>query len=213
MFGIGRNLVCILGCLGVVAAAPAGAQESLDSGKTPAQLFASDCAICHKSPQGLVKSGGILGLDNFLREHYTASRESAAAIAAYLQSMGSGPAPAPGRATKRSAKGDDKTKGSEKKPELGTSGDTTFGDGLFGGAKSDDAKSGDKTPGERKPAQAKRSGTKSSDSKPADTKPSETKPSEAKPADAKPVEAKPVEAKPQELKPIESKPVQNPKLD
>ena len=40
-------------------AGAAAAQENLDQGKTPAQLFASDCAICHKSPQGLAKSGGI----------------------------------------------------------------------------------------------------------------------------------------------------------
>ena len=198
MFGIGRNLVCILGCLAAFVAAPARAQESLDTGKTAAQLFASDCVICHKSPQGLAKSGGTLGLDNFLREHYTASRESAAAIAAYLRSMGGGPAPAPGRATKRSTKGDDRAKGSEKKPELGTSGDTFFGDGLFGGAKSDDAKSGDKTRGERKPAQAKRSGAKPSDAKPSEAKPSEAKPSEAKPAEAKPTEPKPSEPKPAE---------------
>ena len=209
MFGIGRNLVCIFGCLAALVAVPAGAQESLDTGKTAAQLFASDCVICHKSPQGLAKSGGVLGLSNFLREHYTASRESAAAIAAYLQSVGGGPAPAPGRATKRSAKGDDKTKGPEKKPEIGTSGDSIFGDGLFGGAKSDDAnfsntKAGDKKRGDRKPAQAKRSGTKSSDSKPSDAKPSDAKPPEAKPSEAKPSEAKPAEPKPSEPKPAES---------
>ena len=206
MFGMGRNLVCILGCLAAFVAAPARAQESLDTGKTAAQLFASDCVICHKSPQGLAKSGGVLGLDNFLREHYTASRESAATIAAYLRSMGGGPAPAPGRATKRSAKGDDRAKGSEKKPELGTSGDTFFGDGLFGGAKSDDAKSGDKTRGDRKPAQAKRSGTKSSDSKPADTKPSETKPAETKtePKAEQKTEPKPAEPKAAEPKPAEA---------
>ena len=30
----------------------------------------------------------MLGLENFLREHYTASRESASAIAKYLQAVG-----------------------------------------------------------------------------------------------------------------------------
>jgi hypothetical protein len=88
----------------------AGAQESLDRGKSPAQLFASDCSLCHKSPQGLLKSGGF-GLDNFLREHYTASRETASAIASYLRSMDSGS----GRASKRTAKGDDKTRSDDKK--------------------------------------------------------------------------------------------------
>ena len=93
---------------------PAVAQESLDKGKTPAQLFASDCSACHKSPQGLAKSGGLFGLDSFLREHYTASRETATAIANYLKSFDSGPAGS-GRATKRSAKGDDKAKSEAKK--------------------------------------------------------------------------------------------------
>jgi hypothetical protein len=48
-----------------------------------------------------------------LREHYTASRESAAAIANYLKSM-EGPS-GPGRATKRATKGDEKAKSEAKK--------------------------------------------------------------------------------------------------
>ena len=92
----------------------AGAQESLDQGKSPAQMFASDCVICHKSPQGLARGGGAFGLDSFLREHYAASRETAAAIAKYLKSMDTGPA-VPGRASKHTAKSDDKAKAGEKK--------------------------------------------------------------------------------------------------
>jgi len=76
-----------------MAAAPALAQENLDAGKSGAQLYASNCAICHKSVQALDKStGGLFGLESFLREHYTASREAAATIAAYLNSVGGGPA-------------------------------------------------------------------------------------------------------------------------
>jgi len=66
------------------------------SAKPPAQLFASDCtgAGCHKGPQGLgKKANGIGGLASFLREHYTNSRESAAALANYLNGQPSGPAP------------------------------------------------------------------------------------------------------------------------
>jgi outer membrane biosynthesis protein TonB len=105
--------VGIFGVIGILAAAPAGAQENLDSGKTGAQLFAANCAACHKSPQALSKSGGLFGLSGFLREHYTSSRETAATIATYLESL----SPAPGKrtgATKRSAKGDEK-KGDVKK--------------------------------------------------------------------------------------------------
>src|SRR4029453_993903 len=90
-----------------------GAQESLDRGKTPTQLFASHCSVCHKSPRGLAKSGGLFGLDGFLREHYMSSRETAAAMSAYLRGLDSGPAPT--RASKRAARGDDNAKLNEKK--------------------------------------------------------------------------------------------------
>ena len=73
-----------VGVLALGIAGPALAQENIDAGKTPAQLYAQDCAICHKVPHGLSRAGGLFGLQNFLREHYTASKESAAAIAAYL---------------------------------------------------------------------------------------------------------------------------------
>jgi hypothetical protein len=140
-------------------AGAAGAQENLDQGKTAAQLFAANCSICHKSPQGLAKAGGILGLDSFLREHYTASKESAGALAAYLKSMGSGPA-SPARAGKRApkgdAKGDEKSKPDEKK------------------------KSGAKT-GEQK-------GTEKKPDIGAEPKTSESKPAEAKPSDGRPAD-------------------------
>ena len=44
----------VAGVLALCFASSAGAQENLDQGKTGAQLYASDCAICHKSPQGLL---------------------------------------------------------------------------------------------------------------------------------------------------------------
>jgi len=90
-----RRGVFRLAWLAVVIAAapaPAGAQDNRDLGKTGQQIFASDCAICHKSPQGLAKAGGLFGLQNFLREHYTASRESAGLVARYLEGVGEAPA-------------------------------------------------------------------------------------------------------------------------
>jgi hypothetical protein len=72
--------------LALFIAAPAVAQENIDAGKSPAKLYRQDCAICHKSPYGLAKAGGS-GLESFLRVHYTASRESAAAIARYLVAL------------------------------------------------------------------------------------------------------------------------------
>jgi mono/diheme cytochrome c family protein len=77
----------------VALSGAANAQEDLDRGKTGAQLFASDCAICHKSAQKLrTDAGGLFGLSGFLREHYTSSRQSASEIAAYLESMHREPA-------------------------------------------------------------------------------------------------------------------------
>src|SRR6476619_3868309 len=63
------------------------------SAKPPAALFASDCtgSGCHKGPQGLGRNAGIGGLAGFLREHYTNSRESAAALANYLSKIPSAP--------------------------------------------------------------------------------------------------------------------------
>ena len=104
-----RGVRLMIGVSALCLASGAGAQENLDQGKNPAQLFASDCAVCHKSPQGLSKSGGA-ELDSFLREHYTASREAAFALANYLRSMDAGPR----RASRRPAK-DDKTKSIDNK--------------------------------------------------------------------------------------------------
>jgi len=96
-----RSIAWAIAALALVCGG-AMAQENLDSGKTPAELYAQDCAICHKSPRGLAQTGGILGVQAFLREHYTASREAAAAIAAYLQAVDHGPA-ASGKPAKRTA--------------------------------------------------------------------------------------------------------------
>lgn len=187
MRALGRRVGLVV--LALFLATPALAQEDIDAGKTPAQLYAQDCAICHKAPNGLAKGGGVFGLQSFLREHYTASKESAAAIAAYLKSVDRGPEPAHeqrGRAVKRAAKGDKKSK----KP---------------GEAKSDKVKSEEAKPAETKPAEAK----------PAEA--TQSKPAEAK-GDAKPenkpeskAENKPVEAKPSNDKPSEAKEAAKPK--
>ena len=76
-----------ISCLTLCVVSSVGAQENLGRGKTAAQLYASDCAVCHKSPQSVSKATGIFGLESFLREHYTTSRESAAAIATYLKGL------------------------------------------------------------------------------------------------------------------------------
>jgi len=86
---------------GAILAAAAGvtklsAQSVLSDPKDAAKVFASTCSACHKSPQGLAKSGQVAG---FLRQHYTTGAEMSAAMAAYLVSAGSGPAGKKGAAT------------------------------------------------------------------------------------------------------------------
>jgi hypothetical protein len=81
-----RRVVWVaLGFLAPALASSAGAQGNLDEGKTTAQLYASACATCHKSPQSVAKTKSLFWLESFLREHYTSSRESAAILAGYLK--------------------------------------------------------------------------------------------------------------------------------
>ena len=85
MHGFGRLALMVV-CVAAMGAATAFAQENLDAGKTPAQLFASDCSVCHQSPKGLAKGTNSSSLSGFLRQHYTSSQQNAATIAAYLLS-------------------------------------------------------------------------------------------------------------------------------
>lgn len=72
----------------------ARAQVNIDQGKSPAEIYSTDCATCHKTPRGLAAGKNSLMLSAFLREHYTASRDQAAALAAYVLGAG-GAEPAP----------------------------------------------------------------------------------------------------------------------
>src|SRR5215211_7869308 len=80
---------CVVALLAGLAATGAYGQQDLDAGKTGPQLFAQDCAACHRSPQGLSKnlSGGG-SLVSFLRQHYTSSSTSAGVMAGYLLAAG-----------------------------------------------------------------------------------------------------------------------------
>jgi hypothetical protein len=77
----------IIGLL-VAGAAGSAAAQDYTAGKTPAQLFQSDCSACHKTPQGLSRGMDQRSLAGFLREHYTTKQESAGALAAYVGSVG-----------------------------------------------------------------------------------------------------------------------------
>src|SRR3954452_21519461 len=97
-----RVVVALVVMAAGLAPGPAPAQEDLNRGKSPTQLFASDCADCHRSPRALGKRDNASALADFLRVHYTASRESAAAIANYLVSLGPDPSAGSARPATRS---------------------------------------------------------------------------------------------------------------
>ena len=85
---LGRALSLATVLLLVSWFAPALAQENLDAGKTPSQLFAGTCNACHKSPRGLLKTVSPSSLPGFLRQHYTTSPNMAGLLASYLVSNG-----------------------------------------------------------------------------------------------------------------------------
>ena len=67
-------------CLQIPAA---DAQGNIDAGKTPAQIFGDTCAGCHRSARELRRASA-----SFLRSHYTAGSDEAAAMANYLAGVG-----------------------------------------------------------------------------------------------------------------------------
>jgi mono/diheme cytochrome c family protein len=85
-----RTLAHAMGLLAGLIPALAHAQTNIDQGKSPAEIFANDCATCHKSARGLANGRGSSGLAGFLIEHYTASKDQAAALAAYVMGAGGG---------------------------------------------------------------------------------------------------------------------------
>jgi hypothetical protein len=196
MMGLTRRLGALVAVLVLWAAGPVAAQENLDKGKTPAQLYASDCAICHKSPHGLAKGVG-RRLDSFLRAHYTASREVAAAISAYLQAIDRQPAPGRESSSKRKAKAST-PKLPPRKPPEGKSSET----------KSSETKASDTKPAESRPSESKAKATASEHE---EAKTSSPKASGAKPVEHKPAAAQPAEAKAQAPKADPSKPAQDSK--
>jgi len=69
-----------------MTAVPAHSQSNLDAGKSAAQIFATTCINCHRSAREIKRT-----TNSFMREHYTTGSQEAAAMAAYLASVGSDP--------------------------------------------------------------------------------------------------------------------------
>jgi hypothetical protein len=210
---LSRGIGLGLGILGLVAAA--SAQESLDKGKTPEQLYTANCALCHKSPRGLARAGGILGVENFLRDHYTTSKEAAAAIAGYLKSVDQSAPPPRQRAAKPAAADSEKSSGKDKPADKKSvkRGEPKPADAKPAGVKPDESKADKKADkkAEKKDAgkRKKPGGAKLPATKPAEgmeTKPRDADKPQPKSDEPKPSEAKPSETKQPEPKASESKP-------
>lgn len=100
MSGFGRILLIASLLAAGLGIAGLRAQTVLGDPRDAARTFASNCSACHKSPQGLAKSGQVAG---FLRQHYTTGPEMSAAMAAYLVAAGNAPAAKKGAAAADSA--------------------------------------------------------------------------------------------------------------
>lgn len=81
-----RLLVAVASCLPATAMLPSAAPALTDysAGKTPEQLFNTDCLGCHPSARGLGHGRNAHALTGYLREHYTTNARSAARLASYL---------------------------------------------------------------------------------------------------------------------------------
>jgi hypothetical protein len=84
MARVARVVPWVIAAAAVAADAPAQAQSNLDAGKSAAQIFADTCNACHRGPREVRPTSAA-----FLREHYTTGPREAAAMAAYLASIGS----------------------------------------------------------------------------------------------------------------------------
>jgi hypothetical protein len=77
----------LIGCL---MATVSQAQQNLDAGKSPLQIFNGNCSACHKSARGLLRTVAPGSLPGFLRQHYTTGSEMAQMLSGYVISNGAG---------------------------------------------------------------------------------------------------------------------------
>ena len=82
------SLAAVTLLVGCCAIGQVEAQENLEAGKSPSQIFAGTCTACHKGARGLLKTVAPGSLQGFLRQHYTTSPEMAGVLASYLMSNG-----------------------------------------------------------------------------------------------------------------------------
>ena len=87
----------------VLMLSTASQAQNLDTGKSDAETFNSNCASCHGSARELARNRSAQALKDFLRRHYTTNAASAAALAEYLVSGVSRPG-SPGAPVAQSAR-------------------------------------------------------------------------------------------------------------
>ncbi len=85
-----RWLAAAIALSATFAPPAAHAQVNIDQDKTPAHIYQSDCAVCHKTMRGLANGRGMSALTGFLAEHYTSSEQEASAMASYVLAGGGG---------------------------------------------------------------------------------------------------------------------------
>jgi hypothetical protein len=90
----------------LMLASGAARAQDFSAGKTPSQLFGSDCSACHRTAGGLAANRDIRTLTAFLRQHYTTNPESAGTLAAYVSGFAGTAVPRVG-ATETLGTGDD----------------------------------------------------------------------------------------------------------
>jgi len=112
----GLGSAVVLSILATMLAAGATWAQDFTAGKTPAQLFTSDCSECHRSAAGLAKGRDVRALSGFLREHYTTKPETAGALAAYVSGIGGTAPPEPARSERRGRRDADTTAVEPAKP-------------------------------------------------------------------------------------------------
>jgi hypothetical protein len=212
------SLATVMLLIGCFAAERTLAQENLDAGKTPSQLFAGTCNACHKSPRGLLKTVPASSLSGFLRQHYTTSPSMAGVLASYLVSNGAtdtrlpkegskearqdakSASDQPERAGRKQAKQEPRTEPSARPDEGEAPPQAAIDHGPDGRkltAKQKLSKRG--KPGAEEPkVDAKVDASPSGDMPKEEAKPEGAKPEVAKPEGAKPEVAKPAEARPAE---------------
>ena len=66
----------------MLATVPCQAQGNINAGRSPAQIFADTCAVCHRDVHQLRRSSVA-----FLQKHYTTGYRQAAMMAGYLSRL------------------------------------------------------------------------------------------------------------------------------